>query len=285
MDLLKQYITQTISSASNNLRLSTEKIEVVALLRQAINQSGNLSEDLKKMKTITELSKLAIKLNEIYNFLSKDQVDFQKLSDKFREHSQYLIKDISQMLDSVSPASFKILLDKIRSNYEQDSSEKKEEAAFTIPSKDIHKEFPEEFPVKEEENQEGKNGITEGEKKFKEKILQPIRHIDDFLKKMASGSWDEASIDDYLSIVKENGAISSHEGYRTVADMHDKIYKAFRLFKSGRLKPTRDVTESLRACLIVIATLIRNKEVDIKNYLNLAEEFGKKIETLKQDEN
>jgi hypothetical protein len=56
MDLLKQYITQTISSASNNLRLSTEKIEVVALLRQAINQSGNLSEDLKKMKTITELS-------------------------------------------------------------------------------------------------------------------------------------------------------------------------------------------------------------------------------------
>ncbi|MGE5796112.1 MAG: hypothetical protein ACM34O_16370 [Ignavibacteria bacterium] len=285
MDLLKQYITQTISSASNNLRLSTEKIEVVALLRQAINQSGNLSEDLKKMKTITELSKLAIKLNEIYNFLSKDQVDFQKLSDKFREHSQYLIKDISQMLDSVSPASFKILLDKIRSNYEQDSSEKKEEAAFTIPSKDIHEEFPEEFPVKEEENQEGKNGITESEKKFKEKILQPIRHIDDLLKKMASGSWDEASVDDYLSIVKENGTISSHEGYRTVADMHDKIYKAFRLFKSGRLKPTRDVTESLRACLIVIATLIRNKEVDIKNYLNLAEEFGKKIETLKQDEN
>jgi hypothetical protein len=67
--------------------------------------------------------------------------------------------------------------------------------------------------------------------------------------------------------------------------MHDKIYKAFRLFKSGGLKPTRDVTESLRACLIVIATLIRNKEVDIKSYLNLAEEFGKKIETIKQDKN
>jgi hypothetical protein len=31
--------------------------------------------------------------------------------------------------------------------------------------------------------------------------------------------------------------------------------------------------------------LIRNKEVDIKNYLNLAEEFGRKIETIKQDKN
>jgi hypothetical protein len=123
-----------------------------------------------------------------------------------------------------------ILLDQIRSNSEQDSSDKKEEAAFTIPSIDIHEEFPEEFPVKEEENKEenkeGKNGNIESEKNFKEKILQPIRHIDDFLKKIDSGSWDEASIDDYLSIVKENGTISSHEGYRTVADMHDKIYKA-----------------------------------------------------------
>jgi hypothetical protein len=212
-------------------------------------------------------------------------VDFQKLSDKFREHSQYLIKDISQMLDSVSPASFRILLDKIRSNYEQDSSEKKEEAAFTIPSIDIHEEVPEEFPVKEEENKEGKNGNIESEKNFKEKILQPIRHIDEFLKIIASGSWDEASIDNYLTILKENGIISSHEGYRTVADMHDKIYNAFKLFKSGGLKPTRDVMESLRACLIVIVTLIRNKEVDIKSYLNLAEEFGKKIETIKQDKN
>jgi len=51
------------------------------------------------------------------------------------------------------------------------------------------------------------------------------------------------------------------------------------------LKPTKEVTESLRACLIVIATLIRNKAVDITTYLNLAEEFGKKIETIKQDKN
>ena len=34
MDLIKQYINQSISTASNNLRLSTEKIEVVALLRE-----------------------------------------------------------------------------------------------------------------------------------------------------------------------------------------------------------------------------------------------------------
>ena len=66
MDLIKQYIVQSIAAASNNLRLSTEKIEVVALLREAIVKSDNLEEDIKNMKKITELSTLAIRLNDIY---------------------------------------------------------------------------------------------------------------------------------------------------------------------------------------------------------------------------
>ncbi len=38
MDLIKQYITQSITIAANNLRLNNQQIEVVALLKQTIIQ-------------------------------------------------------------------------------------------------------------------------------------------------------------------------------------------------------------------------------------------------------
>jgi hypothetical protein len=45
--------------------------------------------------------------------------------------------------------------------------------------------------------------------------------------------------------------------------------------------PGREVIEALRACLIVIVAVVKGKEVDITNYLNKAEEFGKKIQSIK----
>ena len=81
MDLVKHYIIQSIIIASNNLRLNNQQIEVVALLKEAINKSDNLSDDLINMKKITELSLLAIRLNEIYNSLTQSQIDFLKISE------------------------------------------------------------------------------------------------------------------------------------------------------------------------------------------------------------
>jgi len=116
MDFVKQYIIQSISAASNNLRLSTQKIEVVAMLRETIISSENVETDIRQMKKITELSTLAIRLNEIYNYLSSNQIDLFKLSEKFKEHSQYLIKDLSSMLEVVTPAVYKLALEKLREN-------------------------------------------------------------------------------------------------------------------------------------------------------------------------
>ncbi len=95
MDLIKHYINQSITIASNNLRLNNQQIEVVALLKETINASDNLSDDLINMKKITELSLLAIRLNEIYNSLTQNPIDFLKVSDQFKEHSRYLIKDLA----------------------------------------------------------------------------------------------------------------------------------------------------------------------------------------------
>jgi len=45
--------------------------------------------------------------------------------------------------------------------------------------------------------------------------------------------------------------------------------------------PGKDVVDALRACLIVIVAVVKGKEVDITNYLNRAEEFGKRIKIIK----
>ena len=81
MDLIKHYINQSISIAANNLRLTNQQIEVVALLKEAVTLSDNLSDDLIDMKKITELSTLAIRLNDIYNSLTQNPIDFLKVSD------------------------------------------------------------------------------------------------------------------------------------------------------------------------------------------------------------
>ncbi len=107
MNLIKQYLVQAITNAANSLRLSTQKIEVVGLLKEVISRSDDIENDIKKMKKITQFSTLAIRLNEIYNYLDQPQVEMGKLSDKFREHSQLLVKDLNNMLEMVNPLSFK----------------------------------------------------------------------------------------------------------------------------------------------------------------------------------
>jgi len=114
MDLKKQYIIQTISVAVNNLRLSSEKIEVVGLLKETILNACDLESVISSMKKITQLSKLAIKLNEIYNFLKQNKIDFLKLSEKFKDHTQLLVKDLNLVLDTLTPGSYKEIIKKTR---------------------------------------------------------------------------------------------------------------------------------------------------------------------------
>ena len=114
MDIVKQYMIQCISTAANNLRLNSQKIEIVAMLRDIIIKSNDLEDDIRIMKKITELSTLAIRFNEIYSYLSQPQIDLFKFSEKIKEHSSILIKDMSHMLDIVTPDSFKLSIEKLR---------------------------------------------------------------------------------------------------------------------------------------------------------------------------
>ncbi|HMN47857.1 MAG TPA: hypothetical protein PKD67_01850 [Ignavibacteriaceae bacterium] len=286
MDLVKQYINQSITIAANNLRLNNQQIEVVALLKEAINKSENLSDDLINMKKITELSLLAIRLNEIYNFLTQTPIDLLKVSDQFKEHSRQLIKDLGHMLDISTPASFKIAIDKLKTGL----SFTKEEIKV-----DLSKRIPEDEPfIKSDTERIKEKIILEDEKddidddeliqKFESTIINPIKPLDNLFKKLSTEEVDYEELIRFAKIMKTNGELSRRIGFEILSNMHSIISKALLLIRNRDLMPGKEVIESLRACLIVIVAVVRGKEVDISNYLNKAEDFGNKLATIKLKE-
>lgn len=286
MDLVRQYINQSITIAANNLRLNNQQIEVVALLKEAINKSENLSDDLINMKKITELSLLAIRLNEIYNFLTQNPIDLLKISDQFKEHSRQLIKDLGHMLDISTPASFKIAIDKLKTGL----SFTKEEIKV-----DLSKRIPEDEPfIKSDTEKIKEKIILEDEKddidddeliqKFELTIINPIKPLDNLFKKLSTEEVDYEELIRFAKIMKTNGELSKRIGFEILSNMHAIISKALLLIRNRDLMPGKEVIESLRACLIVIVAVVRGKEVDISNYLNKAEDFGNKLATIKLKE-
>ena len=285
MDLIKQYINQSITIAANNLRLNNQQIEVVALLKQTIGKSENLSDDLINMKKITELSLLAIRLNEIYNSLTQNPIDLLKISDQFKEHSRYLIKDLGHMLDITTPAVFKNAIEKLNS-------------AIVFPKEeikiDLSKRIPDEETFIKPETEEIKEKIIFSEdiededeeliQKFEPAILGPIKPLDNLLKKISNNEIDYEELIKFARIMEENEALSRKIGFEILSSMHHIVSKALLLIKNRELMPGKEVIENLRACLIVIVAVVRGKDVDINNYLNKAENFGNKLATLKNKE-
>ncbi len=293
MDLIKKYIVQSISAASNNLRLSTEKIEVVALLRESILRSSDLENDIKEMKKITELSTLAIRLNEVYNYLTSGQIDFFKLSEKFKEHSQYLIRDLNHMLDTANPAAFKEAINKLNKagnnaepvysinnnggSIKVDLSKRKpDEDAFTKPENEILKE-----KIILEDEKDSEEIFLQN---YETEILKQIKPIDAMLKQLSKNEINPEELLNFADIMKSNGELSAKIGFEIIANMHKIISKSLLLIRTRTLMPGRDIIESIRACLIVIVAVVKGKEVDITGYLNRAEELGKKIQPLKVKE-
>jgi hypothetical protein len=292
MDIVKQYLVQCISTAANNLRLNSQKIEIVAMLRDIIIKSDDLEGDIRNMKKITELSMLAIRFNEIYTYLSQPQIDLFKFSEKIKEHSSILIKDMSHMLDIVSPDSFKHAIDKLRPLV------KKEEKNVLIHTPepvnnsikvDLSKRRPNTDMFEKSENEIIKEKIIMDEENdnedlffqnYESEILRPIRSIDLLLKQISSNEVAEEEIERWAKLIKTNGDLSAKIGFEIIANMHRILSRAFTLIGTKELVPKPEVIESMRASLIVIVAVVKGKEVDITNYLNRAEEFGRKIQIL-----
>ena len=265
MDFIKQYIIQSISVAANNLRLDTQKIEVVSLLRELISKSDNLDNEIKLMKTSTELSTFAIRLADIHKYLSQGTIDLLKISDKFKEHSQYLINDLSRLLDSVNPNSFREAVKKIKEN------------GFHL-----------DLDNQTSENIKGSNSFVEISEMdvLKEKIImedelsEPGILFQNFEETIVN-SPDPEELIKYCEILESNGNLAEEKGFEIISNMHNIVAKSLLLIRANEITPTKQIVEAMRACLIVIVAVVKGKDVDITNYLNRAESFGRQIKSIK----
>jgi hypothetical protein len=292
MDLKKQYIIQTISVAVNNLRLSSEKIEVVGLLKETILNAGDLEIVICGMKKITQLSKFAIKLNEIYNFLKQNKIDFLKLSEKFKEHAQLLVKDLNVVLDTLTPNSYKEIIKKLDEFGSNSVQNENKEDSLTIDFTDRKSSFTEKMKTDLSAEMAGKMKekiIFEDEsdddhlffQNFEATILKPVKEIELVLKNLGNGEVKSTELRQYESVMRVNASLSEKFGTEITTEMHNILARAFRMLQLKELDPEKDMIEAMRACLIVIVALVKNKDVDITYYLNRAEDFGKKLQTLK----
>jgi hypothetical protein len=270
MDLIKVYLIQSITSAANNLRLNAQQIEVVGLLRETIITSKDVGAEFLKMKKSTELSKLAIRLNEIYSFLTQGKVDFVKISEQFREHSRYLIRDLNQFLENVSPQVYKDSFNKINNG----------DARIIDVELVDRSNLAGQLMANKDEKEDSRETITEEENSvnpkldFEKKILEPIKPLNDLLAKMLSGKDTHQELKEFCEILEENAYLSNQRGFKTLTKMHTIAASALNEILIGNLVVDKSVIEALRACLIVIVAIVKKKEVDISGYLKRAEEFG-----------
>jgi hypothetical protein len=271
MDLIKVYLIQSITSAANNLRLNPQQIEVVGLLRETITKSEDVGAEFLKMKKSTELSKLAVRLSEIYSFLTQGKVDFVKVSEQFKEHSRYLIRDLNQFLESVSPKVYKDAFNKINNEKQQiidvelvDRSNMAGQIMINERADQIRKRSEENF-------EKPTNSILD----FEKKLLEPIKSLDEILKGLTLGKVIHKELKDYSEIMEDNATLSNQRGFMVLEKMHIIIASSFNEIIAGTLEVNKTTIEALRACLIVIVAVVKKKEVDTSGYLNRAEEFAK----------
>ena len=288
MDFKKQYIIQAISVAANNLRLSSDKIETVAILKEHFERSEQLENDIKKMKTKTELSKFAVKLWESFQFISSSHLDLLKITEVFKDHSHNLIIELSNLLDVTSPERLREILTVIDGEREISVTLESGKIKTEIPTKaeirkivvveeeELSKESVERDELKEElilDSLENSNNFDFNE--FEDEILKPIGELEALLQNMLTDSTIGIDYSSYIELMKKNALLSTEIGFTILAEMHTIFHTAFSLIEGEQLEVDKNLVESLRACLIVIVAVVRGKEVDITNYLNKAENLGK----------
>lgn len=281
MQFDKQYFSQLISAAANNIRLSPEKIESVGMLREMFLSAVPLDDRLKNMKKVTEFSKLAVRFSEIYAFLHKEKIDFSTLSEKFKEQSNNIGKEIGVLLDGVNISQLRIAMNKV-------------ETFILASTKEPPKlpDFDNEKPVRVQDERfgimmEDVTADTSNEISFHQyesEVMRPIKNLDNFLRRMATEEIHHEEYSAFAKSLMRNAEVSDNFGTEIVANMHRIVAKTLLLIKNRELMPGKEVVDAIRACLIVIVALVKNKTVDISDYLNKAEDFGRRIKMMKVKE-
>jgi hypothetical protein len=284
-DFNKEYLIQTIVVASNNLRMNSDKIECVSIIKDFLLDDYELERKISYFKKLTELSKFGIKLGEIHNCLINNKIDFLTLSDNFKQHSHLLITVLSSFLDNITSQKLKEIINNFYNiPVTENKSYKNSSANDYLVTEQTQETDYETDRLKEEIilGDLSKDEELDFES-FQRRILKPVKSIENLLQRMKTKNYSYEEIISYSEILNEHFELSKNIGSLIISEMHKTISKAFLYIHEKKIQPNDYVIESLRACLIVIVATIKNKAVDITKYLNLAEEFSNKIKNLSED--
>jgi len=289
MNIANKYIIEAIIVA-NNLRLSSEKIEIISILKHFLSEADDIENVIFEMKKVTELSKLAVKLNKLYDYITSDSIEFLKLTEKFKEQSHSLVIEFSNLLDTVTSTSFREILDRI------DSTKKEVDVSIKAPQSEILDKFNIHSDNLSIDNQIKDNDKLKEElilkepveikppdfdyNSFEKTIVEPIKSIEFLLKRILSSDYEGIELENSIEIVFSNHKLSKKYGFNLLAKMHLIIVEALKLIKADQLEINTITIENIRACLIVIVAAVREKDVDISNYLKRAEQFGNELQIL-----
>lgn len=297
VDIIKLYIVQCITNSANNLRLNSERIQMLTSLRAFFMEPVPLELSIAEMKKVTELSTFAIRIGEMFKFLISGKVDFLRMSEVFRKHSTELVTVLNVLLQRTSSAQLAQLLERVRKNVSENaefhtasspiagsfakaSSAEISSEIFRGASKDKQQDdFAAGSDVIEAISSRF-NGDAENREfpeDLRQQILSAIKNVDEFFNRLEGGVAELNEYNETIEIMEKNAEICLNEGFELVGKMHANIAQAIYLIGNNQLNADHSVMESLRACLIVIVVTVKNKNVDITGYLFKAGKFGEEI--------
>ena len=115
---------------------------------------------------------------------------------------------------------------------------------------------------------------------FEKEVLKPIKDLDAFLARLSKRDYNTGDLMYFTEMMYNNAELSQKIGFEVITNMHNIFAGTLSQIREKKIIPDLDLVEHLRACLIVIAAVVREKDVDITSYLNDAESLGRKLKII-----
>ncbi len=298
MDFVKNYMISALTEASKKLRLNAEKVEILHWLEEWVGKRESLGEDIAILKRITETSRLAIRLQDINNYLNFEKIDYKKFSEKFLEHCNYLVSDLDFLLHNVNQATIRKILERVetikeyKADYpnihlkiELDQASEKSESVYQSPEKrrslKLDNLIEQELPLVYNEAPEiNKRSLIEHERDF---LYGPIKDLEELIQRMKKEDFRSSEVFKFSDLFTERANFCRKKGLEDLTICYENIANGLRQIYNKEMPVTRDVIELFRAAMIVVVTEIRGLQHDITEYRLRNQLFTQTLKVYKKE--
>lgn len=256
----KQYIIQQLHHAASFLRLTKEQETVLYFLCNYLDTSQDILSDLKQMVKITEISALALKLKHSFEYISSSKIQFVNISENFKKQTKEILHDLLNFLNNVDIKKLQMIL--------QPGLEIEESTYQTTSDVDDNQGELENINVDQTKE-------NPSYKKFEKKIIENIKYYDNLLTQLYQNSFDLNELADAVRNSQKLEEEIKQFGFEVIHEVHCIFSKTLELLFKGTIPMTNEIIESMRSCLIVIASIVKSKDIDLSFYLSRIDNLKK----------